>query len=79
VVNGALEYLAKDLGIAENAVLQGMSYFYSPAYSYFPGFLIVVVSTFWHGLFPSICKGTSETWIGCAQMLSLPRNSCLDR
>ncbi len=23
VVNGALEYLAKDLGIAENAVLQG--------------------------------------------------------
>ena len=27
VVNGALEYLAKDLGIAENAVLQGMPYF----------------------------------------------------
>jgi hypothetical protein len=23
VVNGALEYLAKDLGIAENAVIQG--------------------------------------------------------
>jgi hypothetical protein len=28
VVNGALEYLAKDLGIAENAVLQGMGHFY---------------------------------------------------
>jgi hypothetical protein len=26
VVNGALEHLAKDLGIAENAVLQGMAY-----------------------------------------------------
>jgi hypothetical protein len=28
VVNGALEYLSKDLGIAENAVLQGMEFFY---------------------------------------------------
>jgi hypothetical protein len=27
VVNGALEYLSKDLGIAENAVLQGMLFF----------------------------------------------------
>ena len=46
VVNGALEHLAKDLGIAENAVLQGMSCFTCPAYSYFPGFFIVVASTF---------------------------------
>lgn len=29
VVNGALEYLSKDLGIAENAVLQGKSTFWS--------------------------------------------------
>lgn len=28
VVNGALEYLAKDLGIAENTVLQGQSQLY---------------------------------------------------
>jgi hypothetical protein len=28
VVNGALEHLAKDLGIVENAVLQGLAYFY---------------------------------------------------
>jgi len=33
VVNGALEYLAKDLGIAENTVLQGkymMIHFFTP-------------------------------------------------
>lgn len=34
VVNGALEYLAKDLGIADNAVLQGkylIDFSYSPS------------------------------------------------
>lgn len=44
VVNGALEYLAKDLGIAENAVLQGMTYFYM---------LNLLIP------FPRVCKGTS--------------------
>jgi hypothetical protein len=38
VVNGALEYLAKDLGIAENAVLQGMPYFYMPSLLILPWF-----------------------------------------
>ena len=51
VVNGALEYLAKDLGIAENAVLQGMTYFYM---------LNLLI------LFLRVCKGTSGTWIDCA-------------
>jgi hypothetical protein len=50
VVNGALEYLAKDLGIAENAVLQGMAYFY----------MLNLI------LFLGVCKGTSDIWIDCA-------------
>ena len=51
VVNGALQYLAKDLGIAENAVLQGMTYFYM---------LNLLIP------FPRVCKGTSNTSIDCA-------------
>lgn len=51
MVNGALEYLAKDLGIAENAVLQGMTYFYM---------LNLLIP------FLRVCKGTSGTWIDCA-------------